>query len=408
MFYENAYMRKHKKGWRGVLKYRDDAGSWRQCSKTLEATGKAGARRELEQWRQDMEHAHELEEAAQAAAMEAGTPTLTTGDVPEFVGRFIDRLDAAGAIEPSTVRDYRLTLTRIKRGLEGIEAAELTAAQAAEYEAAELARGMSPVTVGKTHRLLKQAYREAVALEMLPRNPFDAVRPPKRPRPRHNSLDLDGRTRLLAFLDMVEPTPEVLAGRIAIYTGMRRGEVCALRWTDVDLARASIRVTQAIGVGTGETSTYTKATKTDQPRTAPIPRDLLPYLQAEKRAQATAWLESGQSFDVSRAYVLTGTDMPACPGTLTRKWGDLARLSGIRGAEGRPPTFHDLRHTYATVAIAAGVDVKAVQSVLGHASAAMTLDVYACADADAVARAGEIVNGAMLRPPASVIQLEAV
>lgn len=78
------------------------------------------------------------------------------------------------------------------------------------------------------------------------------------------------------------------------------------------------------------------------------------------------------------------------------------------GTEGRICTFHDLRHTFATAAIAAGVDVKTVSSILGHANAAMMLNVYASADHDAVASAMERMAGIMgVRPaPAPIVPLE--
>ena len=66
-------------------------------------------------------------------------------------------------------------------------------------------------------------------------------------------------------------------------------------------------------------------------------------------------------------------------------------MEGFQGVLGKAPTFHDLRHTYATVAIASGVDVKTVSSVLGHSSAAMTLDVYAVADPVAKRMSAEVM-----------------
>lgn len=78
------------------------------------------------------------------------------------------------------------------------------------------------------------------------------------------------------------------------------------------------------------------------------------------------------------------------------------------GTQGKEPSFHDLRHTFATTAISEGVDVKSVASILGHTNAAMTLNIYASADPDAKRRAAKTVSEALERKPkdARVIQLK--
>ena len=83
---------------------------------------------------------------------------------------------------------------------------------------------------------------------------------------------------------------------------------------------------------------------------------------------------------------------------LGKQWTALARSYGLRGVTGETVTFHDLRHTFATTAVAQGVDVKTVSSILGHANAAMTLNVYASADPDAKRRAADTVAEAMAAP----------
>ena len=82
------------------------------------------------------------------------------------------------------------------------------------------------------------------------------------------------------------------------------------------------------------------------------------------------------------------------PNVLSRQWKELAQVIGIKGTRGKVPTFHDLRHTFASTAITAGVDVKTVSSILGHANAAMTLNVYATADPEAKKRAAEVLGKA--------------
>lgn len=104
---------------------------------------------------------------------------------------------------------------------------------------------------------------------------------------------------------------------------------------------------------------------------------------------------SQQGEPAETSYILTGTDRFMHPGTLCRQWKSVAELLGLKGSEGRRVTFHDLRHTWATVAVASGVDIKTVASNLGHANAAMTLNIYASADPDAKRRAASIMDGAI-------------
>lgn len=85
------------------------------------------------------------------------------------------------------------------------------------------------------------------------------------------------------------------------------------------------------------------------------------------------------------------------PHGLWRPWKALADSMGLVGTQGRRPTFHDLRHTFATFAIAEGIDVKTVSSIMGHANAAMTLNIYASADADAKRAAAMTIDEVMGR-----------
>jgi integrase len=80
-------------------------------------------------------------------------------------------------------------------------------------------------------------------------------------------------------------------------------------------------------------------------------------------------------------YVLGGVDGSSMsPAMVLKGWRTLSDSMGLVGTQGKRPTFHDLRHTFATYAIAEGVDVKTVSSILGHSNAAMTLNIYASAD----------------------------
>lgn len=87
------------------------------------------------------------------------------------------------------------------------------------------------------------------------------------------------------------------------------------------------------------------------------------------------------------------------PHTLWREWKAIAKSLGLVGTEGKTPVFHDLRHTFATVAIKSGADVKSVSSILGHANTAMTLNIYASEDPEAKRRTMERATQALAEEP---------
>lgn len=395
MKYSSASLRgrKGRKGWTGLLKYKDEGGAWRQKTKALSATTKTEAKRQLAEWRAEMEAEAERE------AAESGRPIglRASAIVADYVAGMVDRLEASKAIEASTVAGYRASCKIIAAAFSDVAVKDLTAAQAQEWEASLTARGLSSSTVGKAHRLLKQAMKEAATLGLIARNPLDAVRPPKRRAKKSgiNALDLNGRTRLLDALDAMELTPLTVAARAALYTGLRRGEICGLRWCDVDLEGRTLWVKQAIGRADG--GTYIKQTKTDQVRDIAIPEALAVALEAW-RDQQSRELAAAAATVAPQAYVLTGTRTYESPTALTKQWLTMAKALGIKGTEGRTPTFHDLRHTWATAAVAAGVDIKTVASNLGHANAAMTLNIYASPDPDAKRRAAETMEDAIRAP----------
>ena len=119
-------------------------------------------------------------------------------------------------------------------------------------------------------------------------------------------------------------------------------------------------------------------------------------------------MEAGLPFS-NDLYVLGKVDgSNLAPHALWEAWKVIAASLGLVGTQGKAPTFHDLRHTFATAAISEGVDVKSVSSILGHPNAAMTLNIYASADPDAKRRAAETVSEAMERKPegAQIIRLK--
>jgi integrase len=157
---------------------------------------------------------------------------------------------------------------------------------------------------------------------------------------------------------------------LALATGMRRGEVFALRWRNVDLDRGSLRVMESLEQT--KTGIRFKAPKTDRTRTITLPAFAIAELRRLKREQAEELFmlgvrQSGETLVCARA-----DGLPLQPQSLTHQFtrliGRIKELPRVR--------FHDLRHSHATQLLLTGVHPKVAQERLGHASITTTLDLY--------------------------------
>lgn len=382
MRYTSAYLRKDpKRGkWQAFLKYKNEEGKWRQVSKTLPDTVKTKkqAEKAMQEWRTEME----LEASK---PKKANLPNATT-TVAEYVTAYIDTLERSGNIGKHTVSDYRGIAKRIAQAFPDVAMADLTTNMVQDWENRLTASGLAASTVIKIHRILAATYKHAVAVRDLDWNPCDAVKQPKRKAPSPNSLTAEGAARLAATLDIMEPSHLVTAAAIALHTGMREGEVCGLRWREYDEGSATIRVTESIGRAPGGDFSKEPKTKSSR-RNVPVSPQLASILRRRRDAMESELQEAGVTLsaeDFGKLYVCGYADGRFySPTMLSRQWRGLAESLGLRGTQARKITFHDLRHTFATRAIAAGAGIKAVASVLGHSTITITADVYADADEEA-------------------------
>lgn len=388
MKYTSAQLVQTATGYKGRLNYKDGTGKWRAKYKKLDANGKREAQRELDAWRAEME------EAAQWEIPGARKP----GNVGEFVAQYIDTLEHSHAVERSTLTPYRAMQKHIAAGLGSVPFEKLDSDTVQAWVNGMSGDGYAVSTIRKAFNLLKAAYTDAVNRRALPYNPLEAVKLPKQTKKEPNALDAKQRAKLLAYLDIAGDTPVNLAIRLAINTGMREQELCGMRWKDVDLKEGVIHVRNVIGRDGGRT--YEKEPKTGgSRRDVPISSDVAAILKSRRAEMAEQCMEAGVPLTMDHHVLgrIDGTYMS--PHTLWRDWKAMAKSLGLVGTEGKTPTFHDLRHTFATAAIASGADVKSVSSILGHANAAMTLNIYATADAEAKRRTMERAARAIAEAP---------
>jgi integrase len=227
--------------------------------------------------------------------------------------------------------------------------------------------GLSAQTVCHHDRVLNVALRRARALRLIATNPVEDVARPQVEQKELTVLDPDEATRLLSVASRTRLHVPIF---LALATGVRRGELLALRWCDVALSAANLSVVQSLEQ-TDEGLRF-KAPKTKRSRrTIALPQSAVEILTLHRAQQARERLQLGLGKD-QRGLVFTQlTGEPVNPDNFSKEFVRLVKRAGIR-----PITFHGLRHTHATEMLRANVHPKVVSERLGHASVAITLDTY--------------------------------
>jgi integrase len=222
--------------------------------------------------------------------------------------------------------------------------------------------------VRQAHAILHKALEQAVRWGELPHNVADLVDPP---RLRRRPMTAYGPDEAARLLQAAKGDPLEALYVLALTTGMRQGELLALRWRDVDLdgGRLAVRATllrTPAGVGLAEPKT---AASTREVELSSIAVDAL---QRHHAAQSEARLQAGSEWDDGDFVFTNAVGRPInASNLLTRSWHPLLRRSGLQRVR-----FHDLRHTAATLLLGRGVHPKVVSEMLGHSTIAITLDLY--------------------------------
>jgi len=228
--------------------------------------------------------------------------------------------------------------------------------------------GLSPKTVRNHHHILHSTLQNAMKLGLIVRNPADAVAVPRVQRSEVQAWD---KAEVTAFLEGIKGTTYYPIFYLALYTGMRRSEILALRWQDVDLLLGQVYVSRSLHRLKGGELVF-RSTKSDKGRrTIALPPSAVLLLREhrEKQQLEKAMMDSTLGEDDLVFGHPDGT--PFVPDTITHVWQKILKKSEIKRIR-----LHDARHTHATVLPAQGVHPKIVQERLGHSSIQMTIDTY--------------------------------
>jgi integrase len=255
--------------------------------------------------------------------------------------------------KPSVVRGYETSLRlRVLPELGDRKLSDVNRAAVQAFVDRLLAEGADPSTIRNALMPLRAIVRRAVARGDIAVNPTSGLELPAVRGRRDRIASPDKATKLLEAL----PERDRALWATALYGGLRRGELQALRWSDVDLAKGVIRVERAWDAREGEIEPKSRAGRRSVPIAAVLRRHLVEHRQLANSGMLVFARPDGKAFDGS---------------TVDARAKSAWRLVGLE-----PITLHEARHTFASLMIAAAVNAKALATYMGHASVTITYDRY--------------------------------
>ena len=360
---------KKKKGrvWQARLSYKDPAsGKWKKTEKFLpEAKGK----------REANTMAKELMDRLNSESNTTEVVNDTYRTISEVFERYIDYQLKNGLIERSTHHLQELAFKKnIEPYLGNVVFNTLDRNLIIDWQTRLNNRGIQQATIYSNAKILKKLYNHYKIIGEIDRNPFDTIKIQKDSKPRITHMTEEQMNDYVAdvYLEF-EPEDKMFAACLLLYyLGLRRGECCALRWRNIDWKNKIIHIDSAIGVCEG--GNYTKHPKnTSSIRKIPMIPQVEQFLTQRYNAinPEPHWFVCGDGEHFYRTR------------SLNKRFHDFVRRYNLVDAYGNYLTPHSLRHNLGTVGINSGMDIASLSAMLGHASKAMTLDVYGDSDTDA-------------------------
>lgn len=400
--------------WRVRVEWGIDPMTGKRVVKSRNVHGtKADARRVRDEMRQERKN-----------GLLANGDKMTLG---EFVEIWAETRRTSGRARLDSIDEDRARLKHVVKYLGGVALPDISAAVIEQvYALIRQDSGLSGTSLNRIHTLLKNVFRKAVDYGFVSRNPCDRVEAPKRNEPDRRALNASECARLASCLDDAEELARAetfakerrqvdrgnLFGRssirgacrlsciqvirIALATGMRRGEIIGLEWGHIDLEGRTITVAQ----------TRTKKGENKPPKTKAGIRVV--HIDGNTASCLRRW-KSEQASLLRRISVLQNDATPVCctdsggyidTSNFERFWRAFREQYGFEGLK-----LHELRHTQATQLLANGVDVKTVQTRMGHANARITLDWYAHAVPENDAKAADLMGNLLAKQPEGKVQL---
>ena len=294
-----------------------------------------------------------------------------------ILGEWLDQWleNMADTLRPNTLRNYRSYIeNHIRPGLGDKQLARITPKDVQRFYD-QLGGSLASGTVRRIHTTLHGALKAAQQAHLIASNPTEQIIAPKFS---YGAKQILTDEQLDVFMKVIaEDEAWCDFFYTELTTGLRRGEICGLKWEDFDEVAGTLKVCRTVyredggGLTAGDTKTSAGTRK------IVLPSSTAALLSKRKVSPLTEWIFPN----------LLKPEQPADPGSAYRQLKVLLKRADLPNIR-----FHDLRHTFATHALASGVDVKTLSSILGHTRAAFTLDTYTHTTGDMQKRASEVVG----------------
>ena len=300
-------------------------------------------------------------------------PTKTT--LTEYLERWLKDY-AQPNLGPRTYEGYEsIVRCHLSPDLGHVQLMQLKPQHLQKYYAKQLAGVrqdrkdvLTQTTVSHHHTCLHRALKMAVRWGLIASNPADAVTPP---RPHHTDMKTMNEDELQIFLAEAKKTPYYAMFYTFLFTGMRRSELLALRWSDVDLLMCQISVTQTLHHLRDGSLVFRQPKTAKGRRSISMSPSLALVLKEHKEKQLLERTMIGKTSKENDLVFGTPQGKPLLPDTISHVWSKMVKRAGLNHFR-----LHDARHTHASLLLKQGAHPKIVQERLGHATISTTLDLY--------------------------------
>ena len=363
-------VRRHRDKWQARYKVKDvKTGRWHEVTKTHPT------RREAEAW---------LRHTTAEFGLEArGARTMT---VNELLDEWWDHV--AFDWSPNTRFAQTYTVNKLRKHLGSITLAKLSTRDIDRFIAHERKAGLRPTTIQREIGVLRQAMRQAIAWDYILVDPSQKCRLPKNVKAKPKPITPDQIEALIAE-SFAHSTEFGTLVYLAVSSGCRRGELLALRWSDIDFDTGDMTVARAVAVDADKTMSF-KLPKNNQERIVPLGESTLAVLKAH-RARQRKDRNDRPVVRLGDGLLFTdqpGTDIAWRPDYVTMMFGRFRNRLDLRHIH-----FHSLRHYCTSRLVLSGLDVVTIAERMGHnPDGRMTLGVYAHSSDERGRDAGNIID----------------